>query len=423
MAGLSDITTTHSLVERDDTVRDCINAILARQHVLMIGLPGIAKSLIAKTLAESIKGATVFETELNPYTTPTALFGPMDLAALESGTYSYNTGGMLPDADFAIINEVFNAQGATLQSLNGTLNERQFINGGEVMDLPLKTVFATTNRMPSLVDYGSTYDRFLVRCHVKPIQERCNFVEFIMNTNDASRSRKTTEVMDMETLCKAQSEVQDVKVTLECAEALGEIRYALQTGRDSNGNDIPGFGGNTSGPRKTGPRDNFHFDETLVPSDRRWEQCVELARARAFLSQRRDENGNRYMVPSDLLAIICALWVYPEQAPVVGRTVEGFVMPSINDCRQVVEGGYQCFDSFMNLVAKDVATRSAVDVDAKSYEDHFSEVLNALDTCIKRINNEYSDLKGLPEVDEYLQSLETWKRQASAHGSKQLALL
>jgi len=65
------------------------------------------------------------------------IFGPIDIVKLREGKVITVTAGMLPEAEFAFLDELFNANSAILSSLLTILNERVFRRGLETHQLPL----------------------------------------------------------------------------------------------------------------------------------------------------------------------------------------------------------------------------------------------------------------------------------------------
>ena len=70
-------------IERDEVVDGALLALISGQHLLLIGPPGTAKSMLAKELCRRIDG-NYFEWLLTKFTTPEEIFGPV-LTAIQFG--------------------------------------------------------------------------------------------------------------------------------------------------------------------------------------------------------------------------------------------------------------------------------------------------------------------------------------------------
>jgi MoxR-like ATPase len=103
---------------------------------------------------------------LTRFSEPNELFGPVDIARLREGVVATVTAGMLPEAELAFLDELFNANSAILNNLLTVLNERIYRRGAETHRLPLLSLFSASNHLPEEDALKALFDRFLLRCHV-----------------------------------------------------------------------------------------------------------------------------------------------------------------------------------------------------------------------------------------------------------------
>lgn len=152
-------------VGRDEVVDLIALAVVAGEHLFLHGPPGTAKSALIRQFAQAVQGG-YFEYLLTRFSEPNELFGPIDLVRLREGTVATVTTGMLPEAEFVFLDELFNANSAILSSLLTILNERVFRRGLETHQLPLLSLFSASNHLPEEDALKALFDRFLLRCHV-----------------------------------------------------------------------------------------------------------------------------------------------------------------------------------------------------------------------------------------------------------------
>lgn len=149
---------------KEEITRLMLIAAIAGEHMVLIGPPGTAKSAVIRSFAKLID-AQYFEYLLTRFSEPNELFGPVDIQSFRAGTYRRVTTGMLPEAEIVFLDEAFKANSAILNSLLTLLNERRFNNGNTVMKVPLVSLFAASNEVPSSDNLDAIFDRFLLRVH------------------------------------------------------------------------------------------------------------------------------------------------------------------------------------------------------------------------------------------------------------------
>lgn len=259
-------------IERDDEILLGAVAILSGQHVVFLGLPGTAKSMICRAFSSHIEGANYFEWLLTKFTTPDEIFGPLDLKALKNSTYRRITHNKLPEAHIAFLDEIFKPSSAILNTLLTAINERRFHNDGKPMHLPLITLFGASNELPEEGEgLQAFYDRFLLRKAVQGIQEHTNKARLLTLDDDYSPRTKMT-LQELENL---RREVKKVDISPVVPDLLDMVRQ-LDT-------------------------------EGIWISDRRLKDAKKVVRAYTFL------NGRSVSTNDDLEILQHVFWDEPEQ--------------------------------------------------------------------------------------------------------------
>lgn len=159
------------LVERDVPIRLALLAALAGEHLLLIGPPGTAKSMVARRLHLAFGSSTYFERLLTRFSVPEELFGPLSIKGLEEDRYERLTASYLPKASIAFLDEIFKANSAILNALLTLLNEREFDNGTQRQPAPLIAAVGASNELPEGEELDALFDRFLLRYYVAPVSK------------------------------------------------------------------------------------------------------------------------------------------------------------------------------------------------------------------------------------------------------------
>jgi MoxR-like ATPase len=150
-------------VDRGEVIDLIALALTAGEHLFLYGPPGTAKSALIRHFARAVHGR-YFEYMLTRFSEPNEIFGPIDIGRLREGVVATVTTGMLPEAEFVFLDELFNANSAILNNLLTVLNERTYRRGAETHRLPLLSLFSASNHLPEDDALKALFDRFLLRC-------------------------------------------------------------------------------------------------------------------------------------------------------------------------------------------------------------------------------------------------------------------
>src|SRR5437763_16352053 len=137
--------------------------LLANGHVLLEGVPGLAKTMSVRTLAAAIH-ASFHRIQFTPDLLPADIVGTL-IYSPQDGKYHATKGPVF--ANFVLADEISRAPAKVQSALLETMQERQVTLGGETMPLPSPfLVLATENP----IDQEGTYplpeaqvDRFMFK--------------------------------------------------------------------------------------------------------------------------------------------------------------------------------------------------------------------------------------------------------------------
>lgn len=156
-------------VGREEEAMVAVLGVITRNHVVLIGEPGTAKSALLRSLSDRIGGSYYYYL-MSKYTIPDELVGPIDPIAYRAGKFQRIVSHWLPTAHIAFIDEVFKGSSQTLNTLLNVMNERKFIDiDGTEHNVPLISMFAASNELPQGEELQAFYDRILLKHFVQPV--------------------------------------------------------------------------------------------------------------------------------------------------------------------------------------------------------------------------------------------------------------
>lgn len=278
------------LYEREDILASALLTVLSGQSVFLYGPPGTAKSIISRRLSCVFSDSKYFEYLMQRFSTPEEIFGPIDISELKKNNYVRMTENYLPAADIAFLDEIWKSSPAILNTLLTIVNERKFRNGKVVEDVPLKALIAASNEFPQKNSgLDALYDRFIMRIHVGPMNNRGNF-ESMISDNLTPSTVKVTAPLSTQEWVSLMEKAHKISISPEVFSVINEIRKQVDAA-------------------------NASLETPIYISDRRWQKAMYILKMAALLSNRNE------VIPVDLLILKNVLWSSEIDKPLINQIV------------------------------------------------------------------------------------------------------
>jgi len=264
------------VVGQDHFLERVMVAVLAQGHLLVEGVPGLAKTLTVKTLAQTLRG-TFRRIQFTPDLVPADLVGTR-IFNPRTGEFSTSLGPVF--AHLLLADEINRAPAKVQSALLEVMQERQVTIAGETHKVPEPfLVMATQNPIETEGTYPlpeAQVDRFMMKVLVDyPSEDE----EFVIAQRVTGEPITMTPIASMGQLSELQQECRKVFVDSSL------VRYAVRL---------------VSATRRP---DRFELGDiakylTFGASPRATIGLVEGARALAFM------RGRNYALPEDMTGLV-----------------------------------------------------------------------------------------------------------------------
>ena len=200
--------------------------LLGNGHVLLEGVPGLAKTLAIKTLAEAVDGQ-FSRIQFTPDLLPADVVGTM-IYNVKENDFTIKRGPVF--ANFVLADEINRAPAKVQSALLEVMQEKQVTIGDETMALPKPfLVLATQNP----IDQEGTYllpeaqtDRFMLKCKIDyPEFEDERKIMKMISTQDIPQIRK---VVDLNQIVEAKKLINQIYLDAKIEKYILDMVFATR---------------------------------------------------------------------------------------------------------------------------------------------------------------------------------------------------
>ena len=367
------------IYEKETEISLSLLAALAGESIILLGPPGVAKSMVARQLKTAFREAQNFEYLMSRFSTPDEIFGPVSIQKLKtSDTYERAVEGYLPTADVVFLDEIWKAGPAIQNTLLTVINEKIFRNGNREMHLPLKLLVAASNELPAKGEgLEALWDRFVIRIESRPIKLEKNFRAMLLEVkseergvkkqSSAAEGKANSNAITAEEYAEWMERIDKIGVKIEVLDAISAIRKSLRAVNVD----------------EAAERRNIYV------SDRRWKNIVRLLRTSAFMQDREEVDI------CDLLPIYHCLWQEPEERDAIRNIVIRALFSPFAD--KLVE--------MKNALAEDIKYHRVRrnPEDGRDYEGEIETLSDGLTSLEKQLGeNLFASADDKAEISAYL---------------------
>jgi MoxR-like ATPase len=377
----------NELYEREDVIRATMLALLSEQHIFLFGVPGTAKSEIARRITTRIAGARKYEYLLTKTTTADDLFGALDVAKEDHSNGTSKTRyrverditGSMADSEIVFADEIFKASSPILNAMLALLNERVFHTGNKTIKTPLRTMISASNEVPEDSALAALYDRLALRVNVAPITSDSNFMAMLAGQCEPTANPTVITMADLD---QAIAEVRQIATPHALLQSMARLRREVQ-------------------------------DAGLCVSDRKWRQILRIVQAHAWL------RGSGTAEDQDLTVVRWCLWDAPSQIAQAEALAKKFARTLVDMAREAREEAEQLYLEAMPKVTGQnnaeeakvlLALRKEVNkrLTFVGSKGNAAKENSASEETVKGLRTEYQKIKKIvSEIDRHMKIDET----------------
>lgn len=222
------------IVGQHEMLDQMLIALLADGHILLEGVPGIAKTLAAKMLASAI-AIDFSRIQFTPDLMPTDVLGT-SVFNMKTSAFSFKKGPIF--SNIILIDEINRSPAKTQSALFETMEEKQATIDGKTykFEQPF-LVIATQNPVEQEGTYQlpeAQLDRFLfkIRLHYPQLNEEITILQKFKNDFNQESTAEVKAVVNAQDIFDCKEIIEQVYIKDELIEYIAQIVNATRTNGD-----------------------------------------------------------------------------------------------------------------------------------------------------------------------------------------------
>ena len=227
------------IVGQKHMVERLLIGLLGQGHILLEGVPGLAKTLAINTLSKAVDGS-FSRIQFTPDLLPADVVGTL-LYNVKQSKFSVKKGPVF--ANFVLADEINRAPAKVQSALLEAMQEKQVTIGDEtfILDKPF-LVMATQNPVEQEGTYPlpeAQVDRFMLKTVID--YPKKNEEQLIMRANLRGSWDKVNPVVSVQQILKAQEAVREVYMDDKIEKYILDIIFATRYPENYNLSDLKGL--------------------------------------------------------------------------------------------------------------------------------------------------------------------------------------